>query len=531
MGFITEFFQYVAQSKDQILSLLLEHVQLTAISVGLALLIGVPLGVLVSYVKKLNKPVLGIANVIQAIPSMALLGFVVPFLGIGTVPAVTMVVLYSLLPIIKNTYTGIDNIAPETLEAAKGIGLTKPQILFKVQIPLALPVIMAGVRISAVTAVGLMTIAAFIGAGGLGFLVFSGIRTLNNYQILAGAIPACLLALFVDYLFGLIEKLVTPISLQRTNGASPEKLKKNRRHQKVILSATAIILAIAFVWTGVSAGVGKTDKSITISGVDYTEQEVLEHMFADIIEDRTDITVERKNLLSGTQVCFSALQQGEIDMYIEYTGTVYVDIMKNEPITDVDKVYEEAKAYLKDEHNIETLPPIGFNNTYVLAVTQQTAEKYNLKTVSDLAKVGSQLKAGTTLEFINRQDGLKGLTEKYGFQFQESVGLNGSLRYIALDNGEIDVTSAFSTDGLLKKYNLVSLEDDQHFFPPYYAMPIVRAETLEKYPELQEAIEVLCGVIDDDTMKELNYQVDELHREPRDVAHEFLQQKGLLLGE
>jgi len=163
------FFEYLALNWRQILSLTIEHIKLTAISVGFAILIGVPLGLLISYIKKLNKPILGFANLIQAIPSMALLGFAIPFLGIGTLPAIVMVILYSLLPIIKNTYTGVQGINKLTMEAAKGIGLTKFQILRKVQIPLALPMIMAGVRISAVTAVGLMTMAAFIGAGGLGF--------------------------------------------------------------------------------------------------------------------------------------------------------------------------------------------------------------------------------------------------------------------------------------------------------------------------------------------------------------------------
>ena len=199
------FIQYLGSEYPQIISLLIEHLKLTAISVGLAILIGVPLGIFISYASKAGKPVLSIANIIQAIPSMALLGFMIPLFGIGTVPAVAAVVLYSLLPIIKNTYTGIESINPQTLEAAKGIGLTPLQVLTKVQIPMALPVIMAGVRIASVTAVGLMTMAAFIGAGGLGYLVFSGIRTVNNNQILAGAIPACLLALMVDFLIGLVE--------------------------------------------------------------------------------------------------------------------------------------------------------------------------------------------------------------------------------------------------------------------------------------------------------------------------------------
>ena len=243
------FFTYVMNNYDQILSLLVEHIKLTSIAVLFAIIIGVPIGIIISYVKKLNKPVLGVASVIQAIPSMALLGFAIPFLGIGTLPAIVMVVLYSLLPIIKNTYTGINSIDSAMLEAATGIGLTRWQVLYKVQIPLALPVIMAGIRISVVTAVGLMTMAAFIGGGGLGFLVFSGIRTVNNNQILAGAIPACLLALFVDYIVGLIEKLVTPISLQKTSDFNKKMLMKKRRHQKWILLVTALILGILFLVT------------------------------------------------------------------------------------------------------------------------------------------------------------------------------------------------------------------------------------------------------------------------------------------
>lgn len=256
-------FQYISRNSEQVLRLTLEHIELTAIAVGLAVLIGVPLGILISYFKKASKTVVGGANVVQAIPSMALLGLAIPLLGIGSVPAVVIVILYSLLPIIKNTYTGITSLDKGTLEAAKAIGLTKSQVLLKVQIPLALPVIMAGVRISAVTAVGLMTMAAFIGAGGLGFLIFSGISTTNNAQILAGAIPSALLALVVDTLFSTVEKLVTPISLQQTGSASKEKLKKTRTLQKGLLAGTAAVLVVLFSITAMGNAGGSKD-TITI---------------------------------------------------------------------------------------------------------------------------------------------------------------------------------------------------------------------------------------------------------------------------
>ena len=182
------FFVYVAERKNEILNLLIQHIGLTLASVAVAILIGVPLGILISRKKKLSGIVIGVANVIQAVPSLALLGFLIPILGIGSTPAVFMVFLYSLLPIIKNTYIGLSSINPDMLEAAEGMGLTPAQKLKMVQLPLAMPIIMAGIRIAAVTAVGLMTIAAFIGAGGLGYMVFTGVQRVNNYMILAGAI-------------------------------------------------------------------------------------------------------------------------------------------------------------------------------------------------------------------------------------------------------------------------------------------------------------------------------------------------------
>ena len=518
------FFEYISSSSSQIIELLVEHIKLTTLSVGFAILIGVPLGILICYIKKLNKPILGIANVIQAIPSMALLGFAIPFLGIGTLPAIVTVVLYSLLPIIKNTYTGINSIPPQTIESARGIGLTKLQILFKVQIPLALPVIMAGVRISAVTAVGLMTMAAFIGAGGLGYLVFSGIRTVNNNQILAGAIPACLLALLVDFLVATVEKLVTPISLQKVDAA---KSRLSKLYYKVICVVVAAMLVILFLFSTIAAP-KKGNKIITIGTKDFTEQMILGHMVADLIEDRTDITVERKINLGGTQVCFSALTSNAIDMYIEYSGTAYGDTLGNPPISDMKEVYATVKRDFKELYNIEVLKQMNFNNTYALAVTKEIANEYNLKKISDLSQYSGQLVSGTTLEFLNREDGMMGLTKRYNLKFKESIGLDGSPRYIALMNKEVDVVDAFSTDGLLKKFDLVVLEDDKDFFPPYYAIPIVRDETIERYPEIVDILDELGGYLNNETMINLNYQVDELQIEPEVVARQFLVDNNLI---
>ncbi|MFV0529728.1 MAG: glycine betaine ABC transporter substrate-binding protein [Lachnospiraceae bacterium] len=521
--------QYIAENAMQIATHLLKHIQLTGIAVGLSLLIGVPLGVLICYVKKLSKPILAISNVIQAIPSMALLGFMIPILGIGVKPAVIAVMLYSLLPIIKNTYTGINNINVETVESAMGIGLTKFQILWKVQIPLALPVIMAGVRISAVTAVGLVTIAAFIGAGGLGFLVFSGIRTVNNMQIFAGAIPACLLALAVDYLAGIVEKLVTPISLQKSqkDRKSLVDRRKTRRNQKIILGTCVVLLAGLFAYTHIQS-TRTSDRTLTIGGKDFTEQSIVANLAALMIENETDITVNKMLDLGGTQVCFSALKAGEIDMYIEYSGTAYGDTLGLPLSSDMELVYQTVKDEFKEQFDIVVLPQMAFNNTYTLTVTSELAEEMNLVTISDLAKVAGQLRLGSTLEFLNRDDGYPGIKKLYDFEFSEVIGIDGSARYVALMNGKVDVVDAYSTDGLIKKFGLTILEDDKSFFPPYYAIPIIRNAAYEEFPEVEAILERLGAVLTNEVMVELNYKVDELQMNAVDVAREFLQEMQML---
>lgn len=522
------FISYIINNAAQVWKLTLEHGEMTVIAVGLAIVIGVPLGILISYVKKMGKPVIGVANVVQAIPSMALLGLAIPLLGIGTLPAVVMVIIYSLLPIIKNTYTGISSIDPQLVEAAQGIGLTNWQVLMKVKLPMALPVIMAGVRISAVTAVGLMTMAAFIGAGGLGYLVFSGIRTVNNAQILAGAVPACILALIVDFLMGIVERLVTPISLQKAFDGTKGELKKKRRREKIVLG-TAVALIICLVAGSAFGNLQKNDKTIVIGSKDFTEQLILCNLYADVIENDTDIKVVRKENLGGSQVCFGAMKKGEIDMYVDYTGTIFVNVLNHKPVTDMDKVYDGCREELKEKYEMEVMPQAKFNNTYTLAVSPETAKKYGLKTISDLKKCDSSIKVGTTLEFQNRKDdGLPAIVKKYGFNFADTVGLDGSPRFTALENGEVDIVDAFATDGLLKKYNLTVLEDTDSFFPPYYAIPIIREEVLEDYPELEKSINRLSKVLTDEVMQELNYRVDELGEEPADVAKDFLKQKCLI---
>lgn len=520
-----EFMNYINSIKQQILSLSWEHIELTLFSVVLAIVIAVPLGILISYLKKLTKPVLGVANIVQAIPSLALLGFAIPFLGIGSKPAIFMVILYSLLPIIKNTYTGIQSIPSQTIEAATGIGMSKAQILLKVQIPMALPIIMAGVRISAVTAVGLMTIAAFIGAGGLGYLVYSGIRTSNNMQILAGAIPACMLALIIDSFMGILERVVVPRGLAVGNGNAHKPVRKTT---KVIIGLMAFFLLSASLGSKVYSAFQKTD-ALKIGSSDMTEQLIVANMYADMIEAKTDYKVERHLSLGGVQICFSALQNDEIGMYIDYTGTLYGDVLKQPSNNNPEEVYQKAKTMLKEQYNFDLLEQTNFNDTYTFTVRKDTAEKYHLKTVSDLEKVSDQLTITPTLAFNNRKEALPGVKSKYpNMEFKKNIAMDGATRYVALANKESEVIDAYSTDGMISYYDLIVLDDDKHYFLPYYGVPVVNEHFMKTYPDAIPVINELSKHLTSDKMRELNYEVDVNKKEPAEVAHAFLLKEGLL---
>lgn len=511
-----EFIDYFTQNFSSIMNLLVEHIQLTAVAIIIAILIGVPLGILITYFKPAKKPVMAITNVIQAIPSMALLGFMIPIAGIGTTPAIIMCILYSLLPIVKNTVAGLDSINKETLEAAKGIGLNRTQVLYKVQIPLAAPVIMAGVRISAVGSVGLMTLAAFIGAGGLGYLVYAGIRTINNAQILAGAIPACILALLMDYIFSILERIVTPKSLQ----VNQQRSSFHKVLDKVVIALTCICIVGSFIYTNFPTS--KADVTIRIGSMDFSEQETLSYLLKYYIEGNTDVGVEQSLSLGASSIVMDAIQGGSVDMYVDYTGTIYGSVLGKEPNSNVDEVYNTVKNEMKDKYNLTVLEPLGFNNTYTLAMKKDDAQKYNIKTISDLCNSSHQLIFSPTLTFVERKDCLVGLQKEYPLQFKDIIPIDGSPRYTALDSNECQVIDAYSTDGLLKKFDLQVLEDDKSFFLPYHAVPVINERIQKECPEIIPLINNLQNYLSEDVMVDLNYQVDELKKKSMDVAKEFL---------
>ncbi len=525
MNSFNSFINFIIDRKSQIIDLSIQHIQLTVFSIVIAIIIAIPLGILIVRYRKLSVPVIGFTNVVQSVPSLALLGFLIPMLGIGSKPAIIMVVMYSLLPIVKNTFTGLTNINPALVEAADGMGLTNTQVLLKVRFPLAMPIIMSGIRISSVTAVGLMTIAAFIGAGGLGYLVFSGVQTVNNNMILAGAIPACLLAIVLDFVLGKVEDIVVPEGIKVTHTKKTKKTNSFFVSKKFKLLASGLVLLI--ILSSVAVSFFKDKNTIVVGSKNFNEQLILGDMFSSLIEAKTKYKVERKLNLGGTNVVFSAMKSKDVDMYVEYTGTCLVNILKKPTMTDPTKVYNESKKDFAANYNIDMLKPIGFNNTYVMAVRKDFAKKNNLETISDLAKISKGVTAGVTMDFANRPDGYLGLQKTYGLNFKSVKGIDGGLRYNSIEKGETQVLDAFSTDGLIKKFDLKLLKDDKNFFPPYYAVPIVRADTLKKYPQLNGVLQLLQGKITDDEMRTMNYKVDN-GAQSRTVAEDFLRSKGLI---
>ena len=510
---MTEYFHFFFMRLSEIGWLTTEHIQITLISVALAIIIGVPLGIILVKVRQLATPVIGATSVIQTIPSLALLGFMIPLLGIGIKPAIVALFLYALLPIVRNTYTGIDQVDPTLVEAGKGMGMTGGQMLRIVQLPLSLPVIMAGIRTSAVINVGVATLCALIGAGGLGELIFRGIAMVNSKMILAGALPAAILALVFDGVLGLIEKGV--IQKGRTSF---------RLITGLVLSGALILVAL------VPSGFGKKPgKRVVVGSKEFTEQIVLGEIIAQLIECRTNVNVERKLGLGGTMVCFNALKNGEIDVYPEYTGTGLTAVLKRAVVTDPDEVYQIVSEEFNDEFEVTWFQPFGFNNTYALAMRNKHAEQLDLTKISDLSNRNVDLAAGFTQEFLERPDGYPGLAKHYNLRFANAPrGMDPGLMYIALKEGDVDLICAFATDGRIPAFNLHVLQDDRNYFPPYHAAPVVRNETLARIPELGSILNELADLIDDAEMARMNFQVDEEGRSPEEVAAKFLQSRGLV---
>lgn len=492
------------------LTLSIEHLQISAIAIVLATTIGLFLGIIMSQHKRFVTPILGITSFIYTIPAIALLGFLIPFSGIGNGTAIIALTIYALLPMVRNTYTGITNIDKDILEAAKGMGSTNLQILLKIKLPLALPVIISGFRNMVVMTIALTGIASFIGAGGLGVAIYRGITTNNTAMTVAGSLAVAILALSLDYICSKFEKAIS-----------------TRKQINIIPIALSFILLLLLVTTTFSTN--SNNNTIKIATKPMTEQFIISEILALLIEANTDLNVEiTKGIGGGTSNIHPALIKGEFDLYPEYTGTAWSFVLKETTIPDSNTLYKKLVEDYNTNYNLDWKGLYGFNNTYGIAVSKATAQKYNLKTYSDLARVSSQLSYGAEADFFEREDGYNALSLAYGFEFKKTTDMDIGLKYKALENNDIDAMIVFTTDGQLSNSNIVVLEDDKNFFENYYCGTVIRMDTLEKYPELEDVLLLMDNLITNETMSLLNYEVETNGKTERDVAKLFLEEQKLL---
>lgn len=460
----------------------------TALAVGIAL--SLPLSVLVIRVRWLRGPVLAVASTIQTIPSLALLALMVPLLNqIGFLPAVIALTLYSMLPIIRNTVTGIEGVDPNLTEAGRGLGMTPAQLLFRVQAPLAMPVIIAGIRTATVWVVGIATLSTPVGATSLGNYIFSGLQTQNPTKVLVGCVAAAALALSLDMLIRLMEVASTRRS--KTLG---------------IVAALGVVIVMFGGLAPLAFSRGNSDNrpAVVIGAKTFTEQYVLTALIADELEAAGFHTRKLESL--GSTVVFDALATGQIDCYVDYTGTIWANHMKRTDIATAEDMLREVTQWLETEHGIVCLGGLGFENAYALAMPRKQAEQLGIKTIGDLFRHTPNMKIGGDYEFFSRPEWQR-VVDIYDLQFAKTITMDSTLMYSAAANGDADVISAFSTDGRIAANDLLVLDDPQSALPPYDAVILLGAEAGNN-TQLRAALMPLVGSVDAEAMRRANMRVD-----------------------
>lgn len=494
--------------RGELAVLIQQHLILVLISTGIAVIVGIPAGVLAARRPLLGRVVLVTASAAQTVPSLALLGFLLPIPligGLGPRTALVTLSIYALLPIVRTTVTGIRNVDRAVVEAGVAMGMTRRQLLWLVEFPLALPSIIAGVRVATVIGVGTATIAAAIGAGGLGEYIFRGLSMVDGTTILAGAIPAAALALSADGLLAWVERRV---SARRLSTATLARS-----------SAAAVLLLVLLVGAGYSRSDART---IVVGSKNFTEQVVLGELIAQAIEAQGDVRVVRKLNLGGTFVCDRAIRAGDLDVYVEYTGTAVTAVFHEDVPNDSSRALERARE-LYARGGLTLLRPLGFNNTFTILVRSDDAQTFGLNGISDLRSVAERWRPGFGYEFLQRDDGYAGLIRTYGLRFgSQPRAMDLSLIYRALADRQVDVIAGDATSAMIPAMHLTPLADDRHYFPPYDAVPVVRTSVLLRDPAISRAMERLAGRISERDMRDLNAAVDIDHRNVRDVVARFL---------
>lgn len=489
---------------SQLPELLAAHTRLALASLVVAVGLGLPLGMLAHRRPRVGRAIVALTSVIQTIPALALLAIMVPLLAtlllpsIGALPAFLALVLYGLLPIVQNTLAGLEGVDARVVRAARGVGMTDRQRLRMVELPLALPVVMAGIRTATVWTVGMATLSTPVGAPSLGNLIFSGLQTRNHGSVLVGCLAAAVLALVLDGLLRLAER-----------GARPGGGRAR------VVFPLALVGAIGLVaMTPLLSSAARSP--LRIGAKTFTEQYVL----AAILEDAAEGAGADAEIVSslGSTVAFDALADGAIDLYVDYSGTLWSTVMER-PTEGVSRaeVLSGTERWLREEKGIELLCELGFENTYALVMRGDES----LGSIDALAARAPELEVGGDYEFFERPE-WRALEGTYGLRFREQRAMDPSLMVEALARGDVDVIGAYSTDGRIAVHGFAVLDDPQGVIPPYDAVLLARPGLTTERPELVAAVrERVCGAIDAPTMRELNRLVDAEGRSPADAASTF----------
>jgi len=465
-----------------------QHMLLSFAALGLGLLVSLPLALLLTQSERWQGPVLAVVAAVQTIPGLALLALMVPlFQAIGFAPALAALTLYSMLPMVRNTVTGIADIDPRLVEAGRGLGLTDTQLLFRVQLPLALPVVVAGIRTATVWVVGMATLSTPVGATSLGNYIFSGLQTQNYTAVLVGCVAAAALALTLDQLIRLLE-----LGL--------------RRRERGSIGIAAVLLAALVGLTLVLTGQTPAERqALRIGAKAFTEQYIL----ARLIETRLDDAGYPATVLDslGSAVAFDALTAGRIDAYVDYTGTIWANYMRRNDNPGRSAVAREVTEWLRAEHGVDTVIPLGFENSYALAVRRADAEALGLESIDDLQPHAADFTLAADYEFFDRPEWAS-LQLSYALPFGAKLSMDPTLMYQALQAGEVDVISAFSSDGRIAAFDLVVLADPREALPPYDAVLLVAPTAEERHPGSTAVLQQLEATVDDSRMRAANRLAD-----------------------
>jgi osmoprotectant transport system permease protein len=487
------------------------HLQLTLFALLAGTAFSIPAGIAIARARRLERPLLAVASVIQTVPSLALLAVMVPLLSalglrsIGFLPAFIGLTLYSVLPILRNTVTGLSGLDPALTEAARGVGMTPRQQLWRVDLPMAMPVILAGLRTSTVWTVGIATLSTPVGAPSLGNYIFAGLQTRNLTAVLVGCVAAAILALALDAL------------VHALGGALLSRRRSPLVGVLVALAALYAYSTVTFVQGVRLAGPSR----IVVGAKTFTEQYILSRVLAGQIETATGSPVDVVSSL-GSTVAFDALRAGEIDAYVDYSGTIWATVMNRESASvNRDAVLTEVGRFLKEQHGIEMVGSLGFENAYALAMRREQALDLGLRSIGDLTRSAPRLAMGADYEFFDRPE-WRALRDAYRLEFRERRSMDPSLMYQAVANGQVDLISAFSTDGRIAALDLIVLEDDRHAIPPYDAVILAGARLARERPDVIAALRALTGRIDAERMRQMNLAVDQDGVTPAAVAREFL---------